>query len=168
MSKKFEWFSKEEINSWPENHKKCRSCNKIKPFDEFHKHKNCLFGINTICSLCRGYNAKVQWNHNQSNRPEYILWNSAKSRARSKNIPFNIEIDDITIPEYCPVFNVKMIQKTEYAPSIDRINSSKGYVKGNISIISLRANLLKNNATLDELKMIVKWLDTGCEIVDIS
>jgi hypothetical protein len=168
MSKKFEWFSKEEISSWPKNHKKCRRCNKIKPFDEFHKHKNCLFGINTICSICRGYNAKVQWQHNQSNRQEYILWNSAKSRAKNKNIEFNIKIDDIKIPKYCPVFGVEMIPKTNYAPSLDRIDSSKGYVIGNISVISLRANMLKNNATLNELKMIVKWLDTGCEIVDIT
>ena len=61
-----------------------------------------------------------------------------------------------------------MIPKTNYAPSLDRIDSSKGYIVGNISVISLRANMLKNNATLNELKMIVKWLDTGCEVVDIT
>ena len=39
--------------------------------------------------------------------------------------------------------------------SLDRIDSTKGYIKGNLQIISFRANTVKNNLTLDEMKMIV-------------
>ena len=37
----------------------------------------------------------------------------------------------------------------------DKIIPSLGYIENNIAIISQRANTLKNNATLDELKIIV-------------
>ena len=44
------------------------------------------------------------------------------------------------------------------AASIDRKDSSKGYVKGNVAIISRRANLLKNNATIAELKAVLAFM----------
>lgn len=153
-------WTKDEISSWPEGHKKCMVCKKIKSFSSFHKNKNCLFGINTVCSKCRGYNSKVQWQHNKSTKPEYYLWNSARSRSKKKNLEFSIEVEDIIIPKLCPVFNVEMIVNTEYAPSLDRKNSSKGYTKDNISVISRRANVIKNNATLEELRLLVSWLES--------
>lgn len=44
------------------------------------------------------------------------------------------------------------------SPSLDRIDSSKGYVKGNVRVISARANMLKNNATVEELTLVLKDL----------
>jgi hypothetical protein len=46
-------------------------------------------------------------------------------------------------------------KSTASSPSLDRIDSSKGYVKGNVRVISHRANLLKNNATVEELKLLL-------------
>jgi hypothetical protein len=78
------------------------------------------------------------------------LYGSAKSRATGKNREFSIELEDICIPPICPVFLTPMI-----SPSIDRIDSSKGYIKGNIRVISRRANILKNNATVEEMRMVL-------------
>lgn len=55
----------------------------------------------------------------------------------------------------CPILEVPIIVGTkgeyEYSPSIDRIDNSKGYIKGNVQIISKKANSMKNSATSTEL-----------------
>ena len=95
--------------------------------------------------------------------------NGAKQRARKKELSFNIDLDDIIIPEYCPVLDIKLIRHVgersgffDDSPSLDRINPSLGYVKGNVRVISARANLLKNNATIDELQKVLDDLIKCC------
>jgi hypothetical protein len=65
-------------------------------------------------------------------------------------------------PERCPVFGFKMITGTRYdhrkSPSIDKIIPSKGYVRGNIQIISMMANAMKQNATPKQLKQFAHWV----------
>lgn len=53
------------------------------------------------------------------------------------------------------MLGVKMVRGGSYAPSIDKIIPALGYVPGNVMVISLRANTLKNNATLAELQTLV-------------
>lgn len=88
------------------------------------------------------------------------MYSAAKIRARNRGIPFDIDIDDIIIPDKCPILEVPLILGTkdnyEYTPSLDRIDNSKGYIKNNIMVISKKANSMKNSATLEELKMFVK------------
>lgn len=69
---------------------------------------------------------------------------------------FNLTIDDIVIPEKCPLLEIPLStdpkdfnEKNYY--TADRIDSSKGLVKGNIQVISLLANRMKNKATEAEL-----------------
>lgn len=135
--------------------RECKKCGTWKPRLEFHAHALCKGGINTVCKECRKTVSKKQWENKT-----YIqkIYDRAKTRATRKRREFNIDLEDIVIPELCPVFDVPLVEDTEYAPSIDRIDSSKGYVKGNIQIISRRANLLKNNATVEELEMVIKFL----------
>jgi len=94
----------------------------------------------------------------QSDNKLKWLFSCTKSRAKKKGIVFQIKSTDLPpIPKYCPVFPwIKMwlnfgAGHREDVPSIDRINFKKGYVKGNVRIISLRANKLKSNATVKEL-----------------
>lgn len=74
--------------------------------------------------------------------------------------------EDIGIPEFCPILGVKLIPygkdlkaRTNNSATIDRIIPSRGYVRGNIQVISFRANRIKNNATLDELKAIIAYME---------
>jgi len=94
--------------------------------------------------------------------PEFNMWYKTKSQVyRKKNrrhgeTHFDISVEDIIIPKYCPYLGVELITDKDkcHHPNyytIDRIDSSKGYVKGNIQIISYFANTIKNNATIDEL-----------------
>lgn len=80
----------------------------------------------------------------------------ARRRASVRNIDFTITEEDIIIPSKCPILEVPLVIGTkdnyEYSPSLDRINNSKGYVRGNIQVISKKANSMKNSATLEELK----------------
>jgi hypothetical protein len=49
------------------------------------------------------------------------------------------------------------MDKNRTAASLDRIKNSRGYVPGNVLVISLRANLLKGQATLAELQKIAAF-----------
>ena len=96
------------------------------------------------------------------------LFKLAKKRALKKGLEFNIELKDIHIPKRCPILKVPLICSTRYSPSIDRIYPDKGYVKGNIAIISTLANSMKANATPKELlifaKNIKKYMDLYQEV----
>ena len=91
-----------------------------------------------------------------------VLVSSAKRRAAKFGIPFNISPDDFEIPTYCPVFGFKLEVGHKgfnaSSPSLDRKIPKLGYVKGNIQVISYRANELKRDASLDELKKLVAFL----------
>lgn len=90
--------------------------------------------------------------------PVKRLWNSAKSRAKVRGLSFNLELKDIVIPETCPYLGIPLqcglSKPSDASPSIDRINNRVGYVRGNIEIISKRANTLKSDAKAYELLLI--------------
>ena len=45
--------------------------------------------------------------------------------------------------------------------ALDRFKPALGYVKGNIYIISFRANRIKGNATLEEIQKVIKYVEEG-------
>lgn len=106
--------------------------------------------------------------NSRSNTYEYPieqrLWWGAASRAKKKGIPFNIEVSDIIVPKTCPVFGVPLERSegskgaTDNSPTLDKIIPELGYVKGNICVISWKANRLKSNGTLEDFLKIVSWL----------
>lgn len=104
-----------------------------------------------------------QRTYRESN-PEYYLFVAAKHRAKAKNLEFNIEITDIKIPDKCPLLEIPLKVNEDRirhnSMSLDRIDNSKGYVKGNVWVISVRANTVKNNASIEELNMLVTNLNT--------
>lgn len=91
---------------------------------------------------------------------EKFMVKEAKKRALKKDLPFNITEEDILIPEFCPILNVKLERcgNQNYAPSLDRLIPELGYVKGNVAVISHRANVLKNNMSIDEIIKMAEWI----------
>jgi hypothetical protein len=87
---------------------------------------------------------------------------AAKVRAKKYGVDFNLEPSDIITPEFCPVLGIPLFigdgKSTANSPSLDRIIPSVGYTKGNVRVISHKANTIKSNATAEELKLVYEYL----------
>jgi hypothetical protein len=89
------------------------------------------------------------------------IWSRAKYRAKQRGLEFTIEQKDIIIPDKCPLLGIDIIPKSKdriHSPSLDRKDSKKGYTPDNIWVVSSRANTLKNDASLQELELLVENL----------
>lgn len=150
----------------------CINCNSpYTPASTAQKYcKNCV-------TECRKKSAIERKRRNYNLRPDYyrakerersynrrstdikkVLLQSIKERCAEKNLEFNITAKDIVVPEICPVLKTEFKVRTPAAISVDRIDSSKGYIKGNIQVISRKANTMKNNATKEELLKFADWV----------
>ena len=90
---------------------------------------------------------------------------NARTRARKAGVPFTIITDDIVIPTHCPILGIPLFQKTgkgggDNSPSLDRVKPEQGYVPGNVLVISNRANRLKSDASIRELRDIASFYAT--------
>lgn len=106
--------------------------------------------------------------HSYKRNIRQMLLHGAKKRSQMRDRPFNLTIEDIQIPECCPILGLKLevcqggplkdrVPKwADNSPTLDCIDPAKGYVKGNVWIISWRANHIKNDASPEELITIAK------------
>ena len=96
--------------------------------------------------------------------PEAWLLRSAKSRAKKSGLPFTLSDGDISIPATCPVLGIPLKPsprgRCDTSPSLDRVDNNKGYVPGNIVVVSWRANRLKNDASSSELRKLADFYQT--------
>lgn len=92
--------------------------------------------------------------------PRQKLLASTKNRARINGIINTLTVNDIVIPEFCPVFGYKLSQggQEDDSPSVDRVVPSKGYVPGNVRVISMRANRLKQDGSIEDFEAILRYL----------
>lgn len=158
-----------------DNEYTCRRCKKDKNRNEMARHIN--NELRPYCWDCwekdtpedekkRFYEVRSRRRKDERDwhreNIEYVLWRSAKARAKKQNLPFSLTIDDIIIPEVCPVLGIKIKQgefKTENSsPSLDKVVPEKGYTKENARIISWRANNLKKDGTKEEFEKILKYI----------
>lgn len=101
--------------------------------------------------------------HKHRDDPRYQMLRGAKRRAGWRGLVFAIGPEDLTIPAVCPVLGIP-IETGEGlwrsgSPTIDRVDNALGYVPGNVRVISYRANSLKRDATVDELKALVAYME---------
>lgn len=123
-------------------HGKCWHC---------HKGKNPYYTHNRDEVLRRARQKREE-------DPARYLWRAAKQRARQTGREFNIELQDITIPTHCPISGMEMTAGSPDAPSLDRIDNSRGYVKGNVAVISKRMNAIKGTATIGEVQALLDYM----------
>jgi hypothetical protein len=120
------------------------------------------------CKICvKEHDRKSGWSLNwrAKNRIKVLL-TSARERAVEKGLDFDLKESDIIVPEYCPVLGIKLEwgagrgkgKARDNSVSLDRVDSTKGYVKANVCIISWRANDLKKDGTAEEHLKIAEYM----------
>lgn len=89
----------------------------------------------------------------------------ARHRARRGSIPCDLTIGDVRIPVACPALGIPIEVDLDIqghsSPTLDRMDPALGYVSGNVSVISWRANNLKRDATLEEIERIAAWIEAA-------
>ena len=141
----------------PSGLKRCNRCREDKPLDEFTFHSETLDGRQVTCKVC--CNKANLERHIKD--PRHRLLYSARFRAKKQNLPFDITLDDIEVPEFCPVLGIEIIpcsgHNGPHCPSLDKIIPALGYIRGNVVVVSNRANTLKRDATPEEMRMLADF-----------
>ena len=110
-----------------------------------------------LCNVCNSGRVKTQ-------NCEVLMYRRAKNRAKEKGIEFSITPEDIHIPKECPILKIPLYRTTgrsgafDNSPSLDRKDSSKGYTKENIWVVSQLANAMKSSADKNTLIKFSKWV----------
>jgi|TARA_R110000868_G_scaffold174071_2_gene410524 hypothetical protein len=100
----------------------------------------------------------------RENHREKVLFGQARYRAKKKGIEFNLDVSDIVIPKLCPVLKIPLLAGSSSggprgcSPSLDRVDNTKGYIKGNVQVMSHKANTMKHCATNKELLLFSNWI----------
>lgn len=95
---------------------------------------------------------------------ERVLEN-VQRRARRLGLPFDLDAGYIEglFPRdgRCPVLGFRLVWDGDVglAPSLDRLDPEAGYVRGNVRVISTRANTIKANAGASELRRVAEYVD---------
>jgi hypothetical protein len=87
----------------------------------------------------------------------------AKYRAKKQGVLFDLTADDIHIPHVCPALGIRLVRniggrsQSAASPTLDRITPALGYVRGNVIVLSSKANAIKQNASPKELERVAAF-----------
>jgi hypothetical protein len=157
MYKKYRDSHKEEYKEWNKKH--------TKPYSEFTEEKK-----KKRQSVAKDRINKILAESDESAK-RYVLDRliiSSRSRAKERGMEHNLEKGDLYIPDCCPVLNVRMytqrsmneemtVAKLNHSPQLDRIDPNKGYIHGNVIVVSAKANRIKSNATPEEILLVAEF-----------
>lgn len=91
-----------------------------------------------------------------------LKFSGKKSNSKAKGIEFTIHFGELEWNSHCPVLGMEIDYfadgRQENSPSFDRVDPTKGYIKGNVQIISWRANRIKNDGSAEEHQRIADYL----------
>ena len=154
-------------------YKECEICKESKQSKEFRlRNESKTYSRRPYCLHCEKskhhnnytknkltHSKKVK-EYRENNWRMKMLW-QARASACQRNLSFNLDETDIIIPTHCKYLGIPITQSLGNGvvwsnASLDRIDSSLGYVKGNVEVISRKANTIKNMATSEELVIFAK------------
>ena len=111
----------------------------------------------TLCKPCNSERVKTS-----SIKSRMV--SRARNRAQKSNMLCDIQANDLEIPTHCPILGIELkVHKGSSggkpnSPALDRKDSTKGYTKGNIWVISHLANMMKSSATKEEMLKFADWV----------
>ena len=144
----------------PSEFRVCRRCKRILRFEKFRNYTKENIAsypgrgwtdINgdrryARCRFCEGMHQKDK----RDARPAKRLFLLARRRAKRDKVPFNITIEYLESiwpkDNKCPILGRTFksgIKNKWDLPTVDKVIRKKGYVKGNVAIISYQANYIK-------------------------
>lgn len=95
-------------------------------------------------------------------RKKQILTN-VRQRANRDNVPFDLEVEDLVWNKTCPIFGYEISYDKadrDRSPSLDKTIPSLGYVKGNVVVMSNRANRAKWDMSPSEIGELYEYICT--------
>ncbi len=141
---------------------RCKGCEKyVKDYYKANREREISRAMKSFKKKSRKEINEYKRELNRRN-PLSVILRHARKRAKEKDIPFDIEASDLEVPKFCPVLGIELCVNDSHAKdnsiSLDRIVPELGYVRGNVAIISYKANTIKNNASIEDLEKVLKWL----------
>lgn len=89
-------------------------------------------------------------------------------KGSSKGWEWTLTFGELDWPTHCPVLGIELDyfaeRRQDNSVSFDRVDNSKGYLTGNVRIISWRANRLKNDGTAEEHEAVARWMKSLHEV----
>ena len=105
---------------------------------------------------------KRQYTLLKTENPKKLILYRAKASAKRRGIIFDLSEDDFDLVDICPILLIPIVfgvgNNHPGTASLDRIDNTQGYIKGNIRIISNRANTIKSNLTLEQAERLVEYM----------
>ena len=168
-----------------DGYKYCKGCNSVKEYVEFSVNRATRDWRQYKCRSCdSAYQVRMRAENLESQRAKDRIYregcktrgghdwrlkqllNSAKARAMNKCMDFNLTFDDVKAlypaDGMCPVYGFALEWNSagfrDTSPSIDRIDSTKGYTTDNCQIISFKANRIKNDASVEDVLRLAQFL----------
>lgn len=88
-------------------------------------------------------------------------YGGVKSRAKKAGLECTYNPDILVVPDVCPVLGIPLIPcgPLNNRPSVDRFDNTRGYTDDNVRVISNRANLLKKDASVEEVKALLVYME---------
>lgn len=165
--------------------RQCRSCELFLPENCFWRQASRRDGLQSECKSCmkirttayhRQHRERIRPKNNlatakkRRSDPIKNILAQAKSRAKANGHDFSITADDLVFPELCPVFGRPLsfglghglgmkLAERDWRYSLDRIDNARGYVPGNVIVVSYRANRIKSDASAEELIKVARFYE---------
>ena len=144
--------------------KLCKKCN-MKEVEKNNRYKRTKENKKTVAEYSANHRKKYK--DDDSFRLNKLL-HAAKTRAKVKNIEFNLTLNDLIdlFPKdrVCPALGIQLFWGSngkgnrDNSPSLDKMDPNGGYTIDNVNIISWRANRLKSDSSIEELESILYYM----------